>query len=59
MVPTPSTPGEAPGTKEQPLKTVLPQYQRAAEESMSQERIPPALRDYVRRVYEDLQSKSK
>jgi PKD repeat protein len=56
LTPNPTTPG---GLEEKPLKTVLPQYQRAAEESMSQERIPPALRDYVRRVYEDLQQKSK
>ncbi len=57
-VPTP-TPGGAGGTREAPLKTVLPEYKRAAEESMSQERIPPPLRDYVRRIYEDLQSKSQ
>lgn len=59
QVPTAPSPGEPGGATEKPLKTVLPRYQRSAEESMSQEHIPPALRDYVRRVYEDLQSKSK
>lgn len=59
QVPTPPTPGEPGGLQEKPLKIVLPHYQRAAEESMSPEHVPPALRDYVRRVYEDLQSKSK
>jgi PKD repeat protein len=58
LVPTPSPEG-AGAQKEQPLPAVLPHYKRVAEESMSQERIPPALRDYVRRIYEELQSKSK
>ena len=34
-----------------PLKDVLPQYQRAAEESIERELIPPVYRDHVRRYY--------
>jgi PKD repeat protein len=46
--------GEAQST---PLEQVLPQFQRAAEDAIDREQIPPAYRDYVRRYYEDLQRK--
>jgi PKD repeat protein len=40
--------------QDQPLERVLPHYKRAAEDSIERERIPPALRDYLRRYYESL-----
>jgi len=40
-----------------PLDQVLPQFQRAAEDAMEREQIPPAYRDHVRRYYEDLHRK--
>jgi PKD repeat protein len=46
--------GEAQST---PLEQVLPQFQRAAEDAIDREQIPPAYRDYVRRYYEDLHRK--
>ncbi len=44
--------GEKP--REEPLKTVLPRYTRVAEDSIERERVPPALRDSLRRYYEGL-----
>ncbi len=46
--------GEAQST---PLEQVLPQFQRAAEDAIDREQIPPAYRDFVRRYYEDLHRK--
>jgi PKD repeat protein len=40
-----------------PLEKVLPQFQRAAEDSIERETIPPAYRDHVRRYYEGLRKK--
>ncbi len=40
-----------------PLDQVLPQFQRAAEDAIEREQIPPAYRDHVRRYYEDLHRK--
>ncbi len=40
-----------------PLEQVLPQFQRAAEDAIDREQIPPAYRDFVRRYYEDLHRK--
>jgi PKD repeat protein len=40
-----------------PLEQVLPQFQRAAEDAIEREHIPPAYRDHVRRYYEDLHKK--
>lgn len=40
-----------------PLDQVLPQFQRAAEDAIEREQIPPAWRDHVRRYYEDLHRK--
>ncbi len=49
---------EGTGKPEQmPLETLLPKYRRAAEDSIERERIPPALRNAVRRYYEALRSK--
>jgi PKD repeat protein len=46
------------GTPSQvPLQDVLPQFQRAAEDAIERELIPPAYRDHVRRYYDDLQRK--
>ncbi|HVR86754.1 MAG TPA: PKD domain-containing protein, partial [Planctomycetota bacterium] len=46
--------GEAQST---PLEQVLPKFQRAAEDAIEREQIPPAYRDHVRRYYEDLHRK--
>ena len=35
-----------------PLQDVLPQFQRAAEDAIERELIPPAYRDHVRRYYD-------
>jgi hypothetical protein len=35
-----------------PLQEVLPQFQRAAEDAIERELIPPAYRDHVRRYYD-------
>jgi PKD repeat protein len=43
--------------QEGPLEKFLPQYKRAAEDSIRRERIPPPLRDYIRRYYESLAPK--
>jgi PKD repeat protein len=48
--------GEGPA-REVPLEQVLPQFQRAAEDAIERELIPPAYRDHVRRYYEDLHRK--
>jgi PKD repeat protein len=40
-----------------PFEQVLPQFQRAAEDAIEREQIPPAYRDHVRRYYEDLHRK--
>lgn len=40
-----------------PLDQVLPQFQRAAEDAIEREQIPPAYRDHVRRYYDDLHRK--
>jgi PKD repeat protein len=48
--------GEGPA-QEVPLNQVLPQFQRAAEDAIDREQIPPAWRDHVRRYYEDLHRK--
>ncbi|MBI3856984.1 MAG: PKD domain-containing protein [Planctomycetes bacterium] len=40
-----------------PLEQVLPQFQRAAEDAIEREQIPPAYREHVRRYYDDLQRK--
>ena len=49
--PPPGTPGAA---EQVPLDQVLPEYRRAAEDSMERERIPGALREHLRRYYEGL-----
>ncbi|MBV8880795.1 MAG: PKD domain-containing protein [Planctomycetaceae bacterium] len=48
--------GQGPA-QEIPLDQVLPQFQRAAEDAIEREQIPPAYRDHVRRYYEDLHRK--
>ena len=48
--------GEGPA-QQVPLDQVLPQFQRAAEDAIDREQIPPAWRDHVRRYYEDLHRK--
>lgn len=48
--------GEGPA-QQVPLDQVLPQFQRAAEDAIDREQIPPAYRDHVRRYYEDLHRK--
>ncbi|RPH38650.1 MAG: PKD domain-containing protein [Planctomycetota bacterium] len=48
--------GEGPAVQT-PLEQVLPQFQRAAEDAIERELIPPAYRDHVRRYYEDLHRK--
>ena len=48
--------GEGPA-QQVPLDQVLPQFQRAAEDAIEREQIPPAWRDHVRRYYEDLHRK--
>lgn len=48
--------GEGPA-QQVPLDQVLPQFQRAAEDAIEREQIPPAYRDHVRRYYEDLHRK--
>jgi hypothetical protein len=35
----------------------MPQFQRAAEDAIEREQIPPAYRDHVRRYYDDLHRK--
>lgn len=50
------TAGQGPA-QEIPLDQVLPQFQRAAEDAIEREQIPPAWRDHVRRYYEDLHRK--
>jgi PKD repeat protein len=40
--------------REGPLEQFLPHYKRAAEDSVRRERIPPPMRDYIRRYYESL-----
>jgi PKD repeat protein len=52
--PPPGTPGAA---EQVPLDAVLPEYRRAAEDSMERERIPAALREHLRRYYEGLRPK--
>jgi PKD repeat protein len=52
--PPPGTPGAA---EQVPLDAVLPEYRRAAEDSMERERIPGALREHLRRYYEGLRAK--
>jgi len=51
------TPGGTGQIQEKPLTEVLPHYKRAAEDSIDRERIPPALRDYLRRYYDNLSPK--
>jgi PKD repeat protein len=45
-------PGGSGPPKDQPARTVIPRFQRAAEDSIERERIPPVVRDYIRRYYE-------
>jgi PKD repeat protein len=52
--PPPNAPGQPQDT---PLAPVYQQYKRAAEDTIEKERIPPAMRDYVRRYYESLRPK--
>lgn len=53
----PPPPG-VPGAAEQvPLDTVLPEYRRAAEDSIERERIPGALREHLRRYYDGLKAR--
>lgn len=40
--------------RERPIREVLPEYRRAAEDVIQRELIPPALRAHVRRYYENL-----
>jgi PKD repeat protein len=44
--------GEGPATQV-PFDQAMPQFQRAAEDAIERELIPPAVRDHVRRYYED------
>ncbi len=46
------TPGGGGPARDQPAPTVIPQFQRAAEDSIERERIPPVVRDYIRRYYQ-------
>jgi len=48
--------GEGPATQV-PFDQAMPQFQRAAEDAIERELIPPAYRDHVRRYYEDVQRK--
>ena len=48
--------GEGPAAQV-PLEQVLPQFQRAAEDAIERELIPPAYREHVRRYYDDFQRK--
>jgi PKD repeat protein len=48
--------GEGPATQV-PFEQAMPQFQRAAEDAIERELIPPAFRDHVRRYYEDLPQK--
>ena len=43
--------------REVPLQSVLPGFQRAAEEAMERERIPPARRELIRSYYEEMPGK--
>jgi PKD repeat protein len=52
----PSKNGDA-AAQQVPLEQVLPQFQRAAEDAIERELIPPAYRDHVLRYYEDLNRK--
>lgn len=49
-------PGEG-AAQQVPFDQVMPQFQRAAEDAIEREQIPPAYRDHVRRYYEDLHRK--
>lgn len=54
---TPPPPG-APGAADaKPLDVVLPEYRRAAEDSLSRDRIPAVLREHVRRYFDGLRPK--
>ena len=52
--PPPGTPG---GPDAKPLDVVLPDYRRAAEDSIERERIPPVLREHLRRYFDGLRPK--
>jgi PKD repeat protein len=45
------------GAEERKVAEVFPRYERAAEETMGRERIPPAVRDYVKKYFEDIRPK--
>jgi PKD repeat protein len=53
----PPPPGSPGGPDSKPLESVLPEYRRAAEDSIERERIPPALREHLRRYFDGLRPK--
>jgi PKD repeat protein len=54
---TPPPPGAPGGPDAKPLESVLPEYRRAAEDSIERERIPPVLREHLRRYFDGLRPK--
>ena len=53
----PPPPGAPGGPDDKPLDVVLPEYRRAAEDSIERERIPPVLREHLRRYFDGLRPK--
>lgn len=49
--------GASGGPDLKPLDQVLPEYRRAAEDSIERERIPPVLREHLRRYFDGLRPK--
>ncbi|HEX7897059.1 MAG TPA: PKD domain-containing protein [Planctomycetota bacterium] len=54
---TPPPPGSPGGPDAKSLESVLPEYRRAAEDSIERERIPPVLREHLRRYFDGLRPK--
>jgi PKD repeat protein len=55
----PPPPGAPGGPDAKPLDVVLPEYRRAAEDSIERERIPPVLREHLRRYFDGLRPAPK
>jgi PKD repeat protein len=53
----PPPPGAPAAAEQVPLESVLPEYRRAAEDSMERERIPGPLREHLRRYFDGLRPK--
>jgi PKD repeat protein len=53
----PAPPGTPGGPDAKPHEVVLPEYRRAAEDSIEHERIPPVLREHLRRYFDGLRPK--